>query len=300
MPAAKPHLAILALALGLGLTAAEARDGKRYWDWDETDLHTVDSEEIRRSFAGGAGPLQVEVDNWNGAITVTAHDAPSVELVARRTNRARSAAKLQEAKQAVRLDIREEPGLVRLYVDGPFRARDRSKHHKGTRWYGWKVDIDFELRVPRHAAVTLRTVSDGDIRTTGVHGGFDVENINGGVEMLDMGGAGRVYSMNGAVLVRFERNPSADSYFGALNGDLDIEFRADLAAQLHFETFNGEVYSDFEVVPLEPGPAPPHERRGGRNRYRTEKSFGVQVGGGGPRLDFDAFNGDIRIARRER
>jgi len=282
---------------GPGARAAPALTGHGE-GWDERHLQESDTEEIRQTFAGGARPLQVVVDNLNGSIEVVGHDADRVELVARRTNRARSPEKLQEAKRAVQLDIDAEPGRVRLYVDGPHRDRDGRTHDLGARHMGYQVDFDFTLHVPRHAEVDLRTVNDGDIRVTGIRGGYDVENINGGIEMLDVGGAGRVYALNGEVHVTFERNPSDESFFGSLNGDVEIEFRRDLAAELRLKTFNGDVYSDFEVSAAT-ADAPERERRNGKHVYRVGKSFGVLVGGGGPRLEFDAFNGDIRIVNRD-
>jgi len=272
--------------------------GRHGDDWDERRLTESDTEEIQRTFAGGARPMQVVVDNMEGSIEVVGHDADRVELVARRTNQARSPEKLQQAKSEVQLEIEEEPGVVRLFVNGPQRCPDGSIRDLGARHYGYRVRIDFTLRVPRHAEIDLRTVNDGEIRVTGVRGGYDVENINGGIEMVDVGGAGRVYALNGEVHVSFERNPDGESSFGSLNGDVEIEFRRDLAAELRLKTFNGEVYSDFEVS-ASPGDLPERERRDGKNFYRAGRSFGVRVGRGGPRLEFDAFNGDIRIVKRD-
>ena len=298
---------VLAAAAGSGLQATAAPpvmlspcgQGRHSDDWDERRLTESDTEEIRRTFAGGARPLQVLVDNLSGSIEVAGHDADRVELVARRTNRARSAAKLQEAEREVRLEIEESPGLVRLVVEGPQSRHDGCIQDEGVRTYGYRVDIDFELIVPRHAEVTLRTVNDGDIRVTGVYGGYDVNNINGGAEMIDVGGSGRVYALNGEVRVTFARNPTEKSYFGSLNGDVEVEFGRDLAAELRFQTFNGEVYSDFEVTAAA-GEPPMRDRHSGKNVYRAGKTFGVRVGRSGPRLEFDAFNGDIRIVKRER
>lgn len=272
--------------------------GRHNDGWDERRLTESDTEEIQRNFTTGPRPLLVVVDNMNGSIEVVGHDAERVELVARRTNRARSTEKLQEAKREVQLEVEEEPGFVRLFVNGPQRCPDGSTRDLGVRHYGYRVDFDFTLRVPRHAEVDLRTVNDGEIHVTGVRGGYDVENINGGIEMLDVGGAGRVYALNGEVHVSFERNPDGESSFGSLNGDVQIEFRRDLAAELRLKTFNGQVYSDFEVSAL-PREAPEREQHDGKNLYRAGKSFGVRVGRGGPRLDFDAFNGDIRIVKRD-
>ena len=294
-------LVVAAAVVGPEATVAATgagRIGRHADSWDERRLQVSDTEEVSRTFAVSQRPVRVFVDNLNGGIEVESHDADRVEVVARRTNRAWSTEKLEEAKREVQLDIEAEPGLVRLYVNGPQRGRNGRPRDYGVGHYGYQVTFDFTLRVPRHAEVGLRTVNGGEIRVTGVHGGYDVENVNGGIEMLDVGGAGRVYALNGEVHVRFARNPADESYFGSLNGDVEIEFRRDLAAELRLKTFNGDVYSDFEVRAAA-AEAPEREERDGKTIYRAGQSFGVRVGGGGPRLEFDAFNGDIRIVNRD-
>jgi len=257
-------------------------------------------EEIRQTlkFSNPAGAKAVEVNNVNGSITLVGYEGREIQLVAHKTVYARTEEKAQEAREDVTLDISERNNSIRLYVDGPFRGKDGSVNYKGGRHIGYDVNFDFELKVPRDTDFFLKTVNDGEITVTEVAGDYEVENINGGIVMNEVAGAGRVYALNADVKVRFKKNPAAGSCFGSLNGDVEISFRPGLAADLRFKTFNGEVFTDFAVTPLT-NAAPSRERHKGKNIYKYDKTYKVRVASGGPELDFDAFNGDIRIIKRE-
>jgi len=253
-------------------------------------------EEIRQTlkFSNPSTAKEIAVDNINGSITVAGYEGKEVQLVAHKTIYARSPEKVREAEQDVRLEITEKNNSIRLYVDGPFRC----ENCRGQRYSGYEVNFDFELKIPREADFYLKTVNDGDIKVTDVAGEYDVKNVNGGIEMNEVSGAGRVYALNEDVKILFKKNPAAESYFGSLNGDVEISFRPNLAADLRFKTFNGEVFTDFPVTYLA-NATPIRERRKGKNVYRYDRASKVRVGSGGPELEFDAFNGDIRILRRK-
>jgi len=253
-------------------------------------------EETRQTlkFSNPAAAKEVEVDNVNGSITVAGYDGNEVQLVAHKTIYARSPEKEQEAQQDVQLEISEKGNSLRLYVDGPFRC----ENCRGKRYSGYEVNFNFELKIPRDADFYLKTVNDGDIKVADVTGEYEVENINGGIEMLEVSGAGRVYALNEDVKVLFKKNPAGGSYFGSLNGDVEISFRPNLSADFRLKTFNGDIFTDFPVTYLA-NATPIRERRQGKNVYRYDRASKVRVGNGGPELSFDAFNGDIRIIKRE-
>lgn len=258
-------------------------------------------EEIRQTlkFPNPAAAKAVEVNNVNGSITLVGHEGREIELVAHKIIYARTEEKAQEAREDVTLDISTRDNSIRLYVDGPFRGKDGSVNYRGGRHSGYEVNFDFELKVPRDTDFFLKTVNDGEITVTEVAGEYEVENINGGIVMNEVSGAGRVYALNADVKILFKKNPTAGSYFGSLNGDVEVSFRPELSADLRFKTFNGEVFTDFTVNTLGSG-APSRERVKGKNVYKYDKTYKVRVAQGGPLLDFDAFNGDIRIIKREK
>lgn len=265
-----------------------------------SDWRVQEKEELKQTlrFSDPAKAREVIVDNINGPITVTGYNGSEVQLVAIKTLRARSEAKLAEAKEKIRLEISERDNAIELYVDGPFRRRDRDTDYGGSDYYGFEAHFDFTLKVPWQTELKLKTINDGDIEVANVTGAFDIDNINGSVEMLEVGGGGRAYALNGNLTVRFKQNPEQDSYFGSLNGEVKVEFPENLSANVRIKTFNGEVYTDFPVASL-PVRAPLQEKSGGRFVYRSDRAFGVRIGNGGAELEFDAFNGDIHIVKRQ-
>jgi len=282
-----PRIAIW-LALGASLAGVAGAD----------DLSVVENETIQRVFPAAKS---VDMDNFDGSITVTGSGTQEIKVEIHKTIRARSAEKAQEAKREVQLDMALHDDGLRIYVDGPFRCKcgDGSINWRGSRFYGYEVSFDFTVQAPRSTNLRLRTVNRGNIRVENIAGTFDVENVNGGLELLEVSGSGHAYALNRPVKVLFSGNPAAASDFGSLNGDVDITFRPGLSADLWMKTFNGHAYTDFDVTAL-PGRAGVREQRDGKFVYKTNEFFGVRAGNGGPELKFDAFNGDIRIRNREK
>jgi len=278
----------LLLMLVPGLVAMNCvASAQRHFDIEEMDT-------IRRTldFSPGNGPKILEVDNVNGRIRVTGYDGPSVEMVANTTIRAQSQTSLQLARQEVKLDISDKADSINIYVDQP--GHERSSISSRSRWSnrGYEVTFDFDIRVPRRAEIHLWTVNGGPIEVEDVAGDFNVNNINGPIAMRNVSGSGRAHTINGPVNLAFAENPKQDSHFGSLNGDIDATFRPDLSADLRFKTFNGGVYTDFPVTTL---PAAPDAlRQNGKLVLRNEFS-NARIGKGGPTLEFDGFNGNVRI-----
>lgn len=265
------------------------------------DYPVVEKNEVRKTFtfADPTAPKWVELDNLNGDIAVSGYAGREVHLVVHQTFNGRTQDKIQEAREKVTLDISQEKNTIKLFVNDPCRDDGRNRRPRGDRNNGFSTNFDFELKVPYETGVYLRTVNDGEIAVKDVHGDFDIENINGGIEMVEAAGSGRVYALNGEVKVIFKKNPASPSYFGSLNGDVDVTFLAELAATFRLKTFNGDVYSDFPVSYATTA-TPVREQHKGKFIYKYDRSFGVQVGKGGPEIELDAFNGDIHIIKREK
>src|SRR5579863_5277998 len=81
-------------------------------------------ETIRKTFSG---VKELVVDNVFGSIEVGGYAGREIQLSVRKTLRADSAEQFAEAGREVQLEISEENGTLRLYVDGPFRDRDGSR-----------------------------------------------------------------------------------------------------------------------------------------------------------------------------
>jgi hypothetical protein len=259
-------------------------------------LGSAEEETIQRTleFGAGNGSKILEVDNVDGRIRVTGYDGQNVEMVAHKTIIARSNVTLQIARNDVKLDIQDKSDTINIYVNEPGHEHstfDYSRSHSSNR--GYEVTFDFEIRVPRRTDVHLWNVNGGPIEVEDLAGDFYVNNINGGIEMSKIAGSGWAHTINGPVHVTFDKNPTQDSHFGSLNGEVDVTFRPDLSADLRFKSFNGGVYSDFPVTTV-PTTVDTSRTANGRFVYRKEYST-ARVGKGGPTLEFDGFNRNIKI-----
>lgn len=257
-----------------------------------------EKEEITKTlqFPAGGAPRQIVVDNINGSLNVVGYDGNDIQLVVHRVSFGDSPEKVKEAKEKVRLDIREEPGKVILYVDAPWRCHDGHGTYRDKGHYGYDADFDFEIRVPSRSDFALSTVNKGDITVKDMSGTFEVSNVNGGIDMSGIAGAGLASTVNGKVDVRFKKNPESRCGFRTVNGTIEVRVPDDLSADLKFKTFNGEMYSDFDVAAL-PREVSALEKVGNRTVYRGGEYSTVRAGKGGPEMRLETLNGDIRILK---
>jgi hypothetical protein len=296
------------------------RDGDRNRD-SYASYTARDTERIQRSLTfSGAGARRLEVDNVWGSIQVAAYDGQTVEVSITRTLRARTPELLEAARKEVTLDVTEEPSLIALYVDGPFRdcdcdcdnchSRSRSQaqapaqtprpHRRNRGDLGYMVQYDFVIKTPRAVSLGLDTVNDGDVRVEGTAGDFNVRNVNGGIDMVNIAGSGDAHTVNGPVTVLFQRNPTSASSFKSINGELIVYFDPSLQADLSLKTMNGKFYSDFDSTMLTATKPVAQRVDGQKFVYRFDRGTGLRVGRGGPEIRFETLNGDIRILHRGR
>jgi DUF4097 and DUF4098 domain-containing protein YvlB len=162
------------------------------------------------------------------------------------------------------------------------------------------VAFDVTVRVPRGTFLQLCAINDGEIRVDQTAGDFDVTHVNGPVTMSGVRGSGHARTVNGRLEVSFAESPKAPSTFQTHNGTVTATFPVSLSADLRMKTFNGGLFTDFDVQAL-PQPAPAAvERRGLKTIYRSNDFALVRVGGGGPAITFETFNGDVRVIKERR
>src|SRR5438034_11187582 len=103
---------------------------------------------------------------------------PYTTLFRSKSVRAESKEKLERARKEVTLDITEQAGSLKLYVNGPFRCN--CDDGCGRREFeGYIVKMDFQLRVPRDIDIKVKTVNEGRVLVGDTNGSFLVRNVNG-------------------------------------------------------------------------------------------------------------------------
>jgi hypothetical protein len=309
----KPRLLLLGLFAAMVLlwasheplptVRASMGDHGRHDDDSDSGMPVREQETIRKTFSVGAAHKLLDVDNIFGSIEVVGGQSDQVQLVVNKSIRAESQERMDAAKKEVTLDVTEQPDLLKLYVNGPFRCNcncDGDGCCGGSRHgdHGYVVKMDFQLQVPRSMDLRLRTVNSGHVNVRDVIGNFSVHNVNGGIEMQDVGGGKALArTVNGGVKVVFRENPRENGDFGTINGPVELYFTRGLSADFRFKTMNGHIYTDFEMTSL-PAQAATSERRDGKFIFHTDRYTGGRVGGGGMEIKADNLNGDIRVLER--
>jgi len=258
------------------------------------DLPVQAQETIQKSFSmAGAAHRLLEVDNLWGSIEVVGTNSDQVELTVNKSTRAESKDKLEQSRKEVALDISDQQGSLKLYVNGPFRCHcdDGCGHRE---FEGYVVKMDFQIRVPRDIDIRVKTVNEGRVVVRDVNGKFLVGNVNGDVEMSNIAGSGNAHTVNGPVKISFRQNPRENSDFHTINGNVELRFAQGLAADFRFKTFNGSIYSDFPVTAL-PVRAVQEEHHGAKVVFHADRYTGVRINSGGPEIKVENLNGDIRI-----
>lgn len=275
----------------LGFTLLQART----WSMD---LEKTD--QIRRviKFSDSLKARNLLIDNIFGSIRVIGGDGDRVILKANRTIKARSEQKIERAHQEVKLEISQKDNEIVVFVNGPFRAKDKYMNWNWNKT-GYTVQYDFDLQIPRKTNVFLKTINSGDINITNLAGRFVVENVNGKIRLEQINGSGRAHTVNGSVRVRFDKNPKTDCSFRTVNGDVELFFPREPAADFLVKTFNGDILAAYPVRLIPNIPAKP-KRINGRFVYRSNRSSTLRIGSGGIQIKMSTLNGDIIINKNRR
>src|SRR5436190_11890480 len=170
-------------------------------DDSDGDLPVQEEETIQKSFSmAGVQHKSVEIDNVWGSIEVVGTNSDQAQLTVKKSVRAESKEKHEQARKEVTLDITEQAGSLKHYVNGPFRCN--CKDGCGRREFeGYIVKMDFQLRVPRDMDIKVKTVNEGRVLVRDISGSFLVGNVNGDVEMDNIAGSGTARTVNGPVKV---------------------------------------------------------------------------------------------------
>ncbi len=283
---------LLLLLVPLHRAAARAGD-----DDELSEFSLKEQETIRRTFSLTAAHKLLDIDNVEGSIEVTGGQSDQVQLVVNKTIRAESKERMEAAKKEVKLDITEQPDLLKLYVNGPFRCNCHDDCEGSRAESGYSVRMDFQLQVPRALELKLKTVNGGHVTVRDVAGNFSVHNVNGPIELQNVAGSGKAKTVNGAVKASFRENPKENSDFGTINGAVELAFAPGLSADFRFKTFSGAVYTDYQFSPL-PARNVSQERHNGKFVFRTDRFTGGRIGAGGPEIKAENINGEIRVLER--
>jgi len=277
---------IIAFALAATITGAA-----RNWNKEARQA-------IHHTFSGDNA---LDVDNIDGTIEVIGDSGNTIRVEGEEIIRAVDQTAVDRARRDVKLDINERDGVAQLYVNGPFRgnnghASDNHGFHDHYDGHEYETAFNFTIRVPRNTGLELRNLN-GEIKTQETRGRFNVHGVNGSVSMTGVAGSGTLNTVNGRTNIAFSESPKEPCELKSVNGAIEASFPPNLAADLRLKTLNGQAYTDFDATALIPKTSESRQNSRGRYVYNVNHTSSVRIGAGGPEINFETVNGDIRIRK---
>lgn len=241
-----------------------------------------------------ADELLVMVNNIFGDVTIEPSKSGKVELDLKIRISANSAKLVEQGKRELKLGEYLAKDSMVFYTKAPFIRDCDEPPFKGG-WWNEEIDYsftyDYTIRIPSNANISAKTVNEGDVVIKGISGTVSAWNVNGGLEIREVGDLRKASTVNGDVTIDFSKSPVEPIDFHTVNGNFKLKFPDDLAAKIYFDTMHGDIYSAFEY--RRAAPIVQESRKG--TKYRISSKSGVEIGSGGPVLNFRSINGNVYI-----
>jgi DUF4097 and DUF4098 domain-containing protein YvlB len=229
---------------------------------------------------------RVQIDNRNGAVSITGWDQNSVDIEAEKHGR--TAAELDQ----IRLDVQSSPDSLVIRTVTP------EDSHGG-------LGVSLRVKAPRHVVLDHITSSNGALAVTGIEGQAELTTSNGPIRIEDFKGRLHATTSNGPVVVRglqadatsrlelatsngpievaLTSSPVPEIHATTSNGPITLWLSGDVSAHLKASTSNGPISSDFEMT-LPAG-------------WHRNSSIDANLGSGGSLLELRTSNAPIHIRR---
>jgi hypothetical protein len=235
-------------------------------------FNAEESVEWRKSYELAPGG-RVEIRNVNGRIDVRPSEGRTVEILAVKTARGRSADVAREA--AGRIEIRETVSASNIRVETRLPQSSGFFNMNGG-------EVRYTVRVPAATEAEFVTVNGG-LQIAGLSGRLKAETTNGGIVGHDLGGAVSATTTNGGIEIDLQRVAEEGVRLECTNGGISLRLPEDARATLTASTSNGGI--DTGGLPFETSES---------SRQRLE----AKLNGGGPTIRLSGTNGGIHLKRR--
>jgi DUF4097 and DUF4098 domain-containing protein YvlB len=265
----KTILALTILAAALPASAQTIRRGEeKSLGCDRNGFNQgrlVSTCEMREQTIAYGGRLSVD-PGQNGGVTVKAWDNANVMV----RSKVESAGIDEGSAKIVGAQIQVNTSGGAINAIGPESSKDRN----------WSVS--FEVFVPRHADLNLKTYNGG-ISITGVQGNIQFHAMNGGVSLKQVGGDVEGDTMNGGLNIDLAGDRWVGNKLNAktTNGGVNITMPERYSAHFETATVNGRLNVDF-----------PMTVQGEIGRKLT-----TEIGSGGPTIHVETTNGGVNVKR---
>lgn len=240
--------------------------------------------------------LIVLVNNVYGSIEVVPSSTGKVEVKLEIEIRANSDELVERGKKELMLGEYISGDTIGFYTRAPF-VKDCDNPFKYGWWGGHEPAYDFTynytIKMPAIAGLNAKTVNNGLVKIEGIKGTIVAGNVNGGVEISKAEDLESASSVNGDVNVSFSRSPRNPIKFNTVNGNFNLDLPEDFAGKVYFDTMHGDMYSAFDY--RKTTPVMEESKKGATFKIATKT--GVEIGSGGPILDFRSINGNVYLKK---
>lgn len=267
-----------------------------------------DSEIIKKSFEIEKN----DADFWfclcniNGSVEVEAYDGKNIEVELQKHVKARSNSLVKQGMEELKLFVDQGSDYVKVMMESPNQAVREKDDPLACGWDwngnrrgpGYDYRFDYKIKVPRGISVKVSTVNNGDLEVRNVEGNIYANNVNGDVTLEGIQGDTKANTVNGVVDVSYTKMPSEFGSFSTVNGDILIETPKDPSGVFNFKTQWGKVYSDLDFDTKVAAKMVESSNRKGETMYKISNANGYQIGKGGPSMEFETLNGNIRVSKK--
>ncbi|NNF35685.1 MAG: hypothetical protein HKN68_16375 [Saprospiraceae bacterium] len=249
----------------------------------------------------------LNLHNYKGEVTITAHNQSTIEVKAVRKLSAKSSAKLEKAKQEVFLDSTVIDGALIVFVNAPDRKleinEDGQASYNSNEWSNWnksnikKYDTKYEF------ILEVKMPASMDLYASNHHSMLDVRGINGkltakshhkGVYVKTGSTDVTVKSHHGDVTVDHTSENVVIGNYKSHHGDIKTSF-PDLSARVEMTSHHGSLYTDFDYdytsTPVK------NSGNGKKTKYKSKGGASIQIGSGKAELYYKTHHGDSIISR---
>lgn len=219
---------------------------------------------------------RVSVSNVNGSITVNAWDRNEVKLVAVKT----ADSKERLADVQIKIDAKADSLTVETDYDN-WKMRNN-----GDRWRSGKLQVDYELTVPRGAVLNEIETVNGSVTVAEFSNYTKISAVNGNVKATNLRGTANLSTVNGEVMADFDRLETGSKIsLETVNGRVNLSIPSDSSATLRADSVNGAISNEFGL-PVRKG------------QYVGRDLYG-RIGSGEVQVKLSSVNGPLSISRNK-
>jgi len=215
---------------------------------------------------------QLQLDNVNGKIRITAWDRAEVQIDAVKH------AKSQEDLNELKIEIEAKPNRIRIHTQMPKQKRRSWDWHLGP-----SASVDYELKVPARAVLKEIKSVNGSVELSGMLGPVNASTVNGRLAATGLASDAQLSTVNGSVAASFEQFQGVKSVsLKTVNGSAEINLPRNVDATITGESVNGSIKAN--------GGLTAHRKRPVGSELRGK------LGNGSAEVQIKTVNGAIRVS----